>query len=254
MIDLPDAAVGPEQGSLAERATQALLMLASRADQKKSEAELSAIANVCTRAEALTSRLETGMHVSAELNTLGVSHTRPAVPTAAVKAIPNLRTAATRALDLDQDLTERLRSGAVQEALKAAETTAKLLEQALGNAAEAERLRLMPVDLHGPIATMPGNESLGAGIRKIQSSLSQRFSGSIGDLPVVIDRWRRSAAEWERTREEVRRTMAGLPAEIKAFVEAAASEEGAPWSLVTAAVREWLDTDSHGEGYGVRKW
>jgi hypothetical protein len=48
--------------------------------------------------------------------------------------------------------------------------------------------------------------------------------------------------------------MASLPPEIKTFVEAAATTSGAPWSLVTAAVRDWLDTDGHGEGYEVRKW
>jgi len=254
MIDSSGAAVDPKQGSLAERANQALLVLANRADQKKSESELSAIATACARAEALTSRLKVAVHITAELDTLGVLHAWPPVPAPAAKAIPNLRAAATRAADPSQDLTDRLRSGAVQDALKAAETTAKLLEQALINTADTERLRVTPSDLDSPIVTMPGNESLQVRIRAIQSSLSQGTSRQIGDLPSAIVRWRRSAAEWEKVRDEVKRTMAGLPSEIKAFVEAAASTSGAPWSIVTAAVREWLDTDDHGEGYEVRKW
>jgi hypothetical protein len=252
MIDPAGAA--PGQGSLAERANQALLVLADRADQKKSETELNAIATACARAEALTSRLQAASHVAVQFNALRVSHVRRPIPSSAAKAIPNLRAAATRAADPGQDLTERLRSGAVQDGLKAAETTAKLLEQGLVDAADAERLRLTPSDLNSPTATMPGSESLQAQIRKIQSSFSQRFSGPVSDLPATIGRWRQSAAEWEEVREELKRAMAELPPEIKEFVEAAGTSDGAPWSIVTAAVRDWLDLDGHGEGYEVRKW
>jgi len=253
-MDRLEVATDPGQGSLAERANQALLVLADRADQKKSETELSAIATACTRAEALTSRLEVSSRVAAEFQALGVPYTRPPIPPSAAKAIPNLRATATRAGDPGQDLTERLRSGAVQDGLKAAETTAKLLEGALTDAADAERVRLTPSDLESPIATLPGSESLHARIRKIQSSLSQRFNGQPSDLPAAIDRWRQSAADWDGVRKDLTRAIAGLPPEIKAFVEAAATSTGAPWSLVTAAVRDWLDTDGHGEGYEVRKW
>ncbi|GAA0426074.1 hypothetical protein Acor_54700 [Acrocarpospora corrugata] len=254
MIEPSCPAADPEQGSLAERANHALLALADRADRKKTEAELSAITAACTRAEALTARLASCMRIGVELASLGLGYVRPSVPSQASKAIPNLRRAATQAADPSQDLTERLRSGAVQDALKAAETTAKLIDQALIRAAEAERARLTPADLHRPIATMPGNESLQARIRKVQASLSRSFTGPVAEIPAFVDRWRQYAEEWEDTRHEVSQRLAELPAEIKAFVEAAASERGAPWSMLTAAVREWLDTDDHGDGYEVRKW
>lgn len=254
MTDRLGEAADAGPGSLAERANQALLVLADLADQKKSETELSAIATACTRAEELTSRLEATARVAAEFEALGVPHNRPQIPPSAAKAISNLRAAATRAGDPGQDLTERLRGGAVQEALKVAATTAKVLEQALTNAADVERLRVTPSDLNSPVATMPGSESLHARIRRIQSSLAQPYGGLLGDLPAAIGRWRQSAMDWAKVREELTRAVAGLPPEIKAFVEAAATNTGAPWSLVTAAVREWLDTDGHGEGYEVRKW
>jgi hypothetical protein len=229
-------------------------MLADRADQKRSEAELGAIAAACTRAETLALRLETCWHVTAEFEALSVSHNRPPVPSSVARAIRNLRAAATRAADPGHDLTDRLRGVAVQDGLKAAETTAKLFEKTLVDAADTERLHVAPPDLDSPIVTMPGKESLQARVRKIQSSLSQRFSGPISELPIVIARWRRSAAEWDEVREELKRAVAELPPEIKAFVEAAATNTGASWSRVTTAVREWLDTDGHGEGYEVRKW
>ncbi len=254
MIEPPRAATDPGRGLLAERANQALLALADRADRKKTEAELSAITAACTRAETLTACLVSCTLIGTKLASHGVGHVRPPVPSPAVKAIPNLRRTATQAADASQDLTERLRGGSVQDALKAAETTAKLLEQALIRTAETERVRLMPDDLDRPIATMPGKESLQARIRKIHTSLSRSFTGPVEEIPAVVDRWRQYAAEWEGVRDEVGRLLAKLPPEIKAFVEAAASEGGAPWSMVTAAVREWLDGDGHGDGYEVRKW
>jgi hypothetical protein len=250
----PRAATDPRQSSLANRANQALLALADRADRKKTEAELSVIAAVCNRAEALAASLAACTRIDAQLTSRDVGHVRPSAPRLVVKAIPNLRRTATQAADPDQDLTERLRSGAVQDALKVAETTVKHLEDALIRAADAERVRLRPDDLDRPIATMPGHESLQARTRKIQMSLSQTFTGPIDGVPAIVDRWRQHASDWGSVRDEVSRRLAELPAEIKAFVEAAASESGAPWSMVTPAVREWLDTDGHGEGYEVRKW
>jgi hypothetical protein len=248
------ATADPAPNSLTDRANHALLALADRADQKKAEAELSAIATACTRAEALTARLVSCARICAELSGRGVEHVRSTVPPQAVKAIPNLRRTATQATDPDQDLTDRLRGGAVQDALKAAETTAKLLEQALIRSADAERIRLAPDDLNRPVAAMPGNESLQARIRKIRTSLTQSFAGPADDVPAAVDRWRQYATEWASLRDEVSQRLADLPAEIKAFVEAAASDHGAPWSIVTPAVREWLDADGHGDGYEVRKW
>lgn len=254
MIEPPEAAADVAQDTLAKRANQALLILADRVDRTKSEAELKAIATACVRAEGLVVRLDASSSIAAKFDALGVAHRQPVVPSAAAKAIPNLRRVATRAADPDHNLTEQIRSGAVQDALKAADNTAKLLEQALITAADAERVRLTPADLDRPIVAMPGNESLQARIRKIQSALSQRASGKVEDLPSALARWRQSATEWDDVQDQVNRALAGLPAEIKTFVEAAASSTGAPWSLVTATVREWLDTDGRGDGYEVRKW
>ena len=248
------AADDPAPASLADRANQALLALADRADRKKAEAELTAITMACNRAETLTTRLVTCAGIGTELSAHGVKHVWPNTPPQAVKAIPNLRRTATQAADPDQDLADRLRGGAVQDALKAAETTVKLVEQALIRSADSERSRLAPEDLDRPVAAMPGSESLQARIRKIRTSLSQPFAGSVDDIPAAVVRWRQYATEWTGVRDEVSRRLADLPAEIKAFVQAAADDRGAPWSMITPAVRDWLDTDGHGDGYEVRKW
>ncbi|MBQ0903145.1 hypothetical protein [Micromonospora sp. U21] len=254
MTEPTGAAVDPGPGSLGERANQALLALADRADRKKTEAERSAITTACNRAEKFAARLAACARIGAQLESLDVEYVRPRVPQPAVKAIPYLRRVATQAADPGQELTERLRGGAVQGALEAAETIAKLLEQALIRAADAERARVTPADFGRPIPNMPGHESLQARISRIKASLSRPFVGSIDDVPATLERWRRDAAQWDDVRDEIGKLLAELPLEIKAFVEAAASDSGAPWSMVTPAVREWLDNDRRGDGYGVRKW
>jgi hypothetical protein len=240
--------------SLADRATQALLALADQADRKKTEVERNAISTACNRAEALTARLTTCSDIDAQLVARGVAHIRPSIPPHAARSITNLRRVATQATDPSQDLTERLRTGAVQDSLGSAEIIAKNLEQSLQKAGNAEQKRLRPEGLDQPLATMPGSESLQVRISRIRSAWSRPFTGPIEQLPAAVDGWRQHAADWEDIQRELTRRLADLPPEIKAFIGAAASDAGAPWSLVTAAVRDWLDTDGRGDGYGVRKW
>lgn len=245
----------PRAGALANRVNQALLALAAREDRKRSEAELQTIATACRRAEDLTDQLGTTHQVAADLAVLGVPPIPPKVPASVAKAIPNLRSAATRAAVPSQDLADRLRGAAVQDALKAAEDSVKSCEQALAKAAEAERQRLYPADLDDPIPALPGGESLQARAGRIRTALGKRASSDVTELPPAIKQWRQAATDWENVRNEVRHAVEQLPPEIKAFVEAAAGREhGAPWSMVTPAVRAWLDSNGHGEGYEVRKW
>lgn len=250
---LNDAAE-PVHRSLADRATQALLALADQADRKKTEAERNAISTACNRAEALTARLTTCSDIETELVARGVAHSRPSIPPHAARSITNLRRVATQATDPSQHLTERLRAGAVQDSLGSAEAIAKSLEQSLQKAGNAEQKRLRPEGLDQPLAAMPGSESLQVRISRIRSAWSRPFTGPIEQLPAAVDSWRQHAADWDDIQRELSRRLADLPPEIRTFIEAAASDVGAPWSLVTAAVRDWLDTDARGDGYKVRKW
>ncbi|MEU7800672.1 hypothetical protein AB0B10_15510 [Micromonospora arborensis] len=254
MTEEPRADPCVRPGSLVERANQTLLTLADRADRKRTEAELATIATACNRAETLTASLKDCTRIGEELSFLDVEYSRPAISPSARNTIANLRRAATEASNPDRDLTERLRGGAVQDALKAAEVILSLLERALTRAAVEEQRRLIPVDLDRPVPAMPGRESLHVRISRIRLSLSKAYNGTAQGAPAAVERWRRDSTEWEEIRTEIDRILAEFPSEIKAFLEAATGGSGAPWSLVTPAVREWLDSDDNGEGYGVRKW
>lgn len=242
------------QRSMAERANDALLALGTLADRERSEAELNAISAACDRAEQLSQRLGMMRRVGAELDSLGVAFTMPPPSATVTKAVTRLRAAATRAADTSHGLTDRLRGSAVQEALKSGESLAKRAEHALLEAAEVERHRIKPRDLDDPVPTMPGHESRQVRANRIRDSLSKRFNGSVEGIPEVIECWRREAVEWAGISETARAAVAELPVEIKTFVEAAATPDGAPWSMVTPAVRDWLDGNGRGDGYGVHKW
>jgi hypothetical protein len=255
MTDVPSIAPTAPEPTLLERVNSALLTLTARASQQKSETELAAINAASDRAEKAAAALEAIADTAAEFTNRGLSCTLPSLPPAASKAVTNLRAAATRVRDSDQtdDLTGRLKGSAVQDALKAAENLAKASIQVLRNAAEAERVRLAD-GKDRPITNLPGRESLQVQAKRIQATLRQPASGTTADLLAAIDKWREAADGWDDVIRELERAVSELPEEIQAFVEAAASDDGAGWSLVTSTVRDWLDTSDNGDGYRMRKW
>ena len=250
-----EAMADPQPVTLTERAREASRRLGDMEDQQKTANETGAITLATKRAEELAVRLRSSATIASDLEALSVKTNPPVFGPSVAKAIRHLRTTATVADDPGQSLTERLRGSAVQDALKAAENAAKSIEQALINAADTERLSLKPSDLDSPVAALPGSESIQPKILRLRTIFSDRFKRDpFASLPETVKRWHTAAAEWKTLREGLEMSVAQLHPEIKAFVEAAASENGAQWSLLTPQVREWLDTDDNGEGYKVCKW
>jgi phosphoenolpyruvate carboxylase len=238
--------------SLAARAEQQLLNLAAAADSRKKANELQAIKTACTRAEELAVRLRAVREATSALASLGIEPVLTAHPDAA-KARRNLRTLATAAVDPGVDVVERLRAGSVHEALKVAELTARNAENVLTEAADKERRRLRPADLDALATTVPGRESVALAIKRIRSAfeeLPRTTPASV--LPTKVEMWRAQAAEWERLKTVIDEVVAQMDPQIQAFVNAAATVQGAPWSMITAKVRAWLDTDGNDDEYRVR--
>ncbi|WP_329106898.1 hypothetical protein OG792_02315 [Micromonospora sp. NBC_01699] len=254
MTDTHTVATTPNGETLAQRANKALLMLAARGDQQKSADELAGITAACKRAEDASKDLDALAEIVTEFATRNVPYTPPPLPPDARKATTNLRGVATRALDSEEDLTSRLRGNAVQTALETAEAIVKRSKQALIAAADTERRRVTPDGIGRPITVLPGKESVRIQAQRIQSTLQQRAAQQVTDLPAAIDGWRAAASEWNAVSRSLAQAISELPPEIKAFIEAAVSDDGAGWSLLTPAVREWLDMDGHGDGYVMRKW
>lgn len=255
MTDAPTVETAGTRPTLAQRAEDALLALSTMATQRRSEAEEAAITAASDRAEKAAAALDQIADAAAEFRLRSVAHTLPSLPPTAGRAVANLRTAATKVRDSDQDedLTARLKSAGVQDALKAAETLVKACETALRKATDVERLRLAEGS-QGSVTSLPGRERLQTTATRIQTILRQPAGANVVELPGAIDRWRAAANEWKQVIEELDTAVSELPPDIKAFVEAAASEHGAVWSLMTPDVRVWLDTGGNGDGYVMRKW
>jgi hypothetical protein len=243
----------PNPMTLARRAESGLLALVEAASQQRSDDEKRAVAAACERAEKPTNALAEIARIAEELTVRGLTVVLP--PFGRGKHPANLRRTATQILngEASDDLANRLKGPAVQDALKAAESLVKSRENVLRSAAEAERTRL-DADGQRPIPSLPGRESLQTQAKNARAALAKRGPEAVADLPVAVDRWRRAAEDLKAAIAETEQAVTDLPLDIRVFIEAAASENGADWTLLTPAVRAWLDTDSNGDGYWVRKW
>lgn len=239
--------------TLAQRAEAGLLALAEAVSQQRSDDEERAVLAACERAEKSTNALAEITRIAGELAVRGLTVALP--PFARGKHPANLRRTATYVLtgEVSDDLANRLKGPAVQDALKAAENLVKSRENVLRSAAEAERTRL---DAGGQrsIPSLPGRESLQTQAKNARAALAKRGPAAVAELPDAIDGWRRAAEDLKVSIAETEQAVTDLPLDIRVFIEAAVSESGADWSLLTPAVRAWLDTDGNGDGYWVRKW
>jgi hypothetical protein len=239
--------------TLAQRAQAGLLALAEAASQQRSDDERRAVQAACERAEKATNALAEIARIADDLRVRGLTVMLP--PFARGKHLANLRRTATQIVngEVSDDLANRLKGPAIQDALKSAESLIKSRENVLRSVAEAERTRI-DADGQKPIPSLPGRESLQTQAKNARAALARRGPLAVADLPEAVDRWRRAAEDLRVAAAETEQALTVLPIDIREFIAAAVSESGADWSLLTPAVRAWLDTDGNGDGYWVRKW
>jgi hypothetical protein len=246
-----DSAPTPRGSTLTARAQQALLDLANAKDRQRGEDEMRAITTACKTAEQCTAHLRLVDTVRRDLLSLGVAVGEPRRPDAA-KARRHLRSLATRVTDPSVELTDRLTSKSLDDVWDVARRTAKAAERALYEAADEERQRLRPDDLGELAAPVSGSTAMA--VTRIRRTFDQAAKDiAVEQLPSAVRRWRAGALEWEDIRKVVAEAMSTLHPEVQAFLDAATAVQGAPWPLVTEAVREWLDRDENGDGYVMRR-
>lgn len=246
-----DSAPTPRGSTLATRAQQALLDLAKARDRQRGEEEARAITAACKIAEQCTKQLLVADEVRRDLLNLGVTVGASRRPDAA-KARRHLRSLATRVTDPSLELTDRLTSKSLDEVWEVARRTAKAAERALYEAADGERQLLRPDDLGELVAPVTGSTAMA--VNRLRRTLDQPAKDiAVGQLPTAVQRWRAGAREWEDIRNAVAEAMSSLHPEVQTFLDAAASVQGAPWPLVTQAVREWLDQYENSDGYVMRR-
>jgi hypothetical protein len=242
--------------SLSSRASAALFRLAEAEQRAQDAAEVSAIENARARADRAGKVLAEAMSARTRLVEQGVAVAPLALPKRkeASDSRRALRTAAAAFSDPEIQLTNRLNGESVQKGLKRAESVGSALVRALNTAVESERVRLRPSGLDSPIPDVPGKESIVVKLTNLKRTLDAPVDNvTPDDLPQLLEKMRRAAETWTNLRPTLAAEIDRLPAAVQAFVHAAGTDDGAPWSLLTSEVRMWLDVEGRGEAYRVRR-
>jgi hypothetical protein len=160
------------------------------------------------------------------------------------KARTDLRQAATASLRGEGTRrVERLTGQSVNEALKTAENLKRQRVGDLNKAVDSWRKDNLPPDVVADLIDLPGLS--GAMRIRLQrnASLLRRSVSDLpaGDLPGKLVELRKALEEWRTHKAEYDAALERENPEIKTFLARAGSDEGAVWSMVTPAVRRWLD-------------
>jgi hypothetical protein len=249
---------------LKDQAAAARLAIAELEKRSQDEAEQTAIATAQSRAKLAGDVIAEAMNVSDELRGLGVKVS--SLPQARLKDATDCRTTlrrtATAVANPDRSLTSLLNGPSTQKALKQGEDIARSFATTLVASVERYRATLRPSDLDRPVPNLQDHMSTVLALRGVKLQL-EASTPTIGGMPMAdmpsqlrslpeSCRLLRAAADtWLELRPSVDSRVAALPRPVQRFLEAAAREGGAEWSLITPEVRTWLDESDHGNPYKV---
>lgn len=235
----------PAPQSLAARAEALLNRLAQ---VEAHEADYQARTDIETaRRRASRSRvaLDDALRVIPGLAESGIAPS-PVGATAAddlARARTALRSAATSIVGAAvSDVASRIRSQSVNNALETADRVTRSLVVGLNRSADRKRQQILPDRINDPIVAYPGaSDALAVRLRRIQSLLQRRVEGLEPDD--LVQRWRDVAdgvALWAAERQQLEAGLDGQHPDVREFLRQAATDEGAPWRLITPAVQAWL--------------
>jgi hypothetical protein len=249
--------VSPSESGMAKRAAAATLNLERLIEKGRGDAENRAIITVRDRATASASILTALLARRSGLQDLGVA--TPTLASANRKAAADsraaLRAAATALTKLDTEVTNRLNGDGVQQALKGSESLRVAIEKLLVQALDNERRRLKPKQLDEPIPSVSGSISLATRLERLRNLLNAPMTtGDIADAEATIVKLREARSDWDEGRPSLDVAVQQLPKALRDFIAASNKPDGAPFSMLTAEVRAWLDDPRNGQGYRVRAW
>jgi hypothetical protein len=235
----------PASPSLAARAEAVLNQLAQVEAQEADRQARLEIENACQRASNSRQALKDALDAIPKLAEFGV----PAPPitsqtlTDLAAARRTLRTAATAIVGAPVDvIASRVRSSSVNQALEAAEKTRRYLDSALNRSVEKKRQEILPDGIDKPIIRYPGASFLvGAQLEKLQTQLQRKVENvAPGELPQRLQKLVDAAESWTAERPRLDEGLDRQHPEVRDFLRQAATEDGAPWSLLTPVVQRWL--------------
>jgi hypothetical protein len=172
----------------------------------------------------------------------------PAVPGTllqeAARARTVLRNAATSMIGANsEDVASRARSQAVDTALGAAERLARSVLAGLNRSVERWRQETVPAGIGERIVAYPGTSvALVVRLGNVQRRLQQKVENlGATQLAQRAQQIKDDAAVWAQERPQLNTGLEDRHQDVQEFLRQAATDEGAPWRLITAAVANWLD-------------
>jgi hypothetical protein len=151
------------------------------------------------------------------------------------------------------DIASRIRSNSVNNALETAEKFSRSLESALNRSVEKRRQEILPPGIEQPIIVYPGaSDALAAKLRRLQTRLRLKVDGlPPGDLAQRLQEIVSAAESWTTDRPRLEEGLDRQHPEVQEFLRQAATDEGAPWSLITPVVQAWLAEPENTANLGV---
>lgn len=236
--------------SLATRARTLLDQLGQVREQEQNAEARNAVERARARACRSREILSEVVQSTPALCDWGVA--RPPVPEAMLPEVTTarrtLRSTATSIAAADtHGIASRIGTRTVDHALGIGEKLAKYLVTEFNKSVDRRRFELLPHDINRTIVPYPGaSDSLVVGLQTVQRALQVKVEGlEVGQLVQRLGRIIEQIERWERERPRLDETLESHHPEIKEFLRQAATDEGAPWDLITPRVQKWLAEPEH---------
>lgn len=241
----------PTQSCLADRAENVLIKLSAAVAGQKNADAVTKIENARQRAKEGRAVLHSLLAALPDLESAGVA--KPTLTAArskeVAKARQTLKTTATSIVGKDiEEIASRVSTATIDGYLNLAENLHRSLLTEINRAVDRRRIELLPDRIAEPIVSFPGIPySNILALRRIQMTLQTPVAGllSTDDVLRRLKEIQAGVTEWNEKRPLLDQAAQAQPADVKRFMTAAASEEGASWDLVTDGVRDWLALEDH---------
>jgi hypothetical protein len=241
---------------LAERADKLRVLLAQTREREEDADAWNRIKTARAQAKQGRDALQAAVAALARLETVGVS--RPSPPRAKaesiVKSRRTLRATATNITGVETgDMAKKVSTASVNQAMGAAEDIARWLVAELNRAVERKRLELLPGNVTDRVIRYPGVEhSVIVGLERRQNLLQTTVSGvAASDLPKRMEDILEAVAYWHAKWPLLDQARQSQHPDVKRFLDAAASEEGASWELITDVVRNWIASEENADSLKI---
>lgn len=242
---------------LAARAEAMLNRIAQAKAEENSQQAGTEIAAVRKRANTVADRLCAARDAGSDLTNYGVAF-GPTMSGPLLQQVTRartaLRTAATSMIGAQpEEVVTRAGSRSVDDALDTAEKLSKSVLAGLIRSVERWRVGILPADISDRIVTFPGtSDVLVVRLLEIQRRLQEKVENVAAEQLALRARQIKDDADaWAKERPKLDSSLQGRHPDVQEFLRQAATEEGAPWGLITPVVANWLGDPENTVGLRV---